>query len=65
MEEKKICPNCSAEFGIKFKCDYCGKIFCDYCEVKTKISPKTTHFFVKFFCPICDGTSTRIPIPFH
>ena len=66
MDEKKACLNCSAEFGIKFKCDHCGETFCDYCnEVKKKHVITTTHFVLKFYCPTCDGTATRIPTPFH
>ena len=59
---RSVCPNCSAKYGIKFKCDHCGDIFCDYCETKKKANPSDAHFIVKFFCPTCDGTATRISI---
>ena len=63
MDEDNICPNCSAAFGIKFKCDHCGEIFCDLCEAKKKLDTTETHFLVKFYCPTCDGTASRIPLP--
>ena len=58
-----VCPNCSADHGIKFKCDHCGSVFCDYCEAKKKIDTSETHFLIQFFCPNCDSTASRIPIP--
>ena len=63
MDEKNTCPNCSAEFGVRFKCDQCSLVFCDQCEAKKKIDSTETHFLVKFFCPKCNGSSTRVPVP--
>ena len=66
VDEAKGCSNCSSEFGIKFKCDYCSEIFCDICnEVKIKYHVTTIHLGLKFYCPTCDGTSTRILPPTH
>ena len=50
-----VCPNCSNEPTIFFKCYKCDKLYCEQCTLTQKIDKTTNVIKVRFFCPKCNS----------
>ena len=51
----EICPKCSNELTILFKCYKCDMLYCEQCTLTQKIDKSTNEIKVKFFCPKCNS----------
>ena len=44
---KDVCPECSNEPSILFKCYKCDKVYCEQCTLKQKIEGTKTKVEIK------------------
>ncbi len=54
-KSKEICPECSNEPSILFKCYKCDKLFCEQCTLKQEIMGDESDIKIKYFCPKCNS----------
>ena len=51
---KDVCPECSNEPSILFKCYKCDILFCEQCTLTQMIDSSDSGIEVKCFCPKCN-----------